>query len=276
MNVKCLMSNVKCPMSNVKCPMMVGVFLILFMLHSNPAIAASATASAKVSPQPSASGSASLIQKINEIKEKAASKAADFISQVTKKLQNKAYYGIINSVDDDKIVVSFQDKDFTIVTDEYTGFTSALKTGKKIAAVKDLAKGDFIAALGDTDDKGVLNAKKIIKSAAPASESAQLIWGQVQKIAGPTITISNSEKSDQVITAAVKSSIFLGQEEASLVDIKAGRTIIARGKMSANSGFFSSYIYIIPPTADAKPEKNGSAMTAVTVSASPSASPKNR
>lgn len=268
--------NVKCLMSNVKCPMMVGVFLLLFMLQSNPTFAASATASAKVSPQPSASGSASLLQKINEIKEKAASKAADFISQVTKKLQNKAYYGVIDSIDSNQILISFNENDFTISTNEYTGFTSTIKSSKKTAALKDLSNGDFIAALGDTDDKGVLNAKKIVKSTPPASESAQLIWGLVEKVSGSTITVKAVGNTSQVVTAAVKSIIFLGQEEASLADIKTGRTIIARGKVSANSGFFSSYIYIIPPTADAKPEKSTSTINTITVSASPSASPKKR
>lgn len=267
--------NFKYQISNVKFQILVA-FLAIFLLSGSPALAANASNSAKMSPQPSASASASLMQKINEIKEKAASKAADFITQVTNKLQNKTYYGMINSVDGNKIVVSFRDKDFTIITDEYTGFASALKTTKKIAAIKDLSKGDFISALGDTDDKGVLKAKKIIKSAAPATESAQLVWGQVLKVSGPTITIKNSGSTEQVVTAAVKSSLFLGQEEASLSDIKAGRTIIARGKVSANSGFFSSYIYIIPPTADAKPEKNSTSTGSASVSASlsPSASPK--
>jgi hypothetical protein len=84
-----------------------------------------------------------------------------------------------------------------------------------------------------------------------------------------------SNNTDQIVTSAVKGLIFLGQEEASLNDIKVGRTIIARGKTSANSGHFSNYIYIIPPSAGAKPEKAAeSSKAAILISASPSASPK--
>jgi phosphoglycolate phosphatase len=73
--------------------------LVLLWLGAPTQVLAVATDSAKVSPSPVATSSASLAQKINEIKEKAASKAADFLSQVTKKLQNKAYFGIITSID---------------------------------------------------------------------------------------------------------------------------------------------------------------------------------
>ncbi len=250
--------------------------LLLNLTFIDTTMATTATSSAKESPAPSASSSGSLLaQKINELKEKAASKAADFISQVTKKLQNKAYFGVISSIDGSTIKIVFENKDFSVSTNEYTGFSSKLKSTKKITGIKDFAKGDFISALGDTDDKGVLNAKKVIKSTPIGTESAQLIWGVVQKVSGPTITVKMSNNTDQIVTFAVKGLIFLGQEEASLSDIKVGRTIIARGKTSANSGHFSNYIYIIPPSAGAKPEKTSeSSKTAILISASPSATPK--
>ncbi len=252
------------------------LILLLHLVFIDNSFAATATPSAKESPSPSASASGSLLaQKINELKEKAASKAADFISQVTKKLQNKAYFGVISSIDGSSIKVVFENKDFTISTNEYTGYSSKIKSSKKITGIKDFAKGDFISALGDTDDKGVLNAKKIIKSTPIGTESSQLVWGVVQKVSGPTITVKMSNNTDQIVTSAVKGLIFLGQEEASLNDIKVGRTIIARGKTSANSGHFSNYIYIIPPSAGAKPEKVvESSKSAVISSASPSSSPK--
>jgi hypothetical protein len=252
------------------------LILLLHLVFIDNSFAATATPSAKESPSPSASASGSLLaQKINELKEKAASKAADFISQVTKKLQNKAYFGVISSIDGSSIKVVFENKDFTISTNEYTGYSSKIKSSKKITGIKDFAKGDFISALGDTDDKGVLNAKKIIKSTPIGTESSQLVWGVVQKVSGPTITVKMSNNTDQIVTSAVKGLIFLGQEEASLNDIKVGRTIIARGKISANSGHFSNYIYIIPPSAGAKPEKVvESSKSAVISSASPSSSPK--
>lgn len=252
------------------------VSLIATISYPSTIFGASASASAKVSPSPVATSSASLAQKINEIKEKAASKAADFLSQVTKKLQNKAYFGVVESIDGTKVTLVFQNKDYEANTDEYTTFASSLKSTKKVTALKDFAKGDFVSALGDADDKGVLKAKKLIKSSPIASDSATLVWGVVQKVSGGAITVKLADSTDQIITSSGRNPIFLGSQEGSLADIKMGRTIIARGKQTANAGLTSTYIYIIPPTADAKPEKNESTKSAVTTSASPSASPKKR
>jgi hypothetical protein len=196
---------------------------------------------------------------------------------VTKKLQNKAYFGIITSIDGDKVMIAFQNRDFEAKTDEYTGFSSNLKSTKKVTALKDFTKGDFVSALGDVDDKGILKAKKLIKSAPVASDSASLIWGVVQKVSGGTITVKMADSTDQIITSSGRNQTFLGQSEATLADIKMGRTIIAKGKQTTNAGLSSTYIYIVPPTADAKPEKVvESTKSASSATASPSASSKKR
>lgn len=264
---------VKCQMSNVKCPILV-VFLAIFLLCGSPALAANATSSAKVSPEPSSSASSSLLQKINEIKEKAASKAADFISEVAKKMQNKAYFGKIYSISGDNIKIELANNSFDISVNEYTKYASSLKNAKKITGTKDLKDGDFISVLGDVDDKGVLNAKKLIKSNPIASGSASLVWGVVQKITGGTIIVKSSDSSEQTVTSYGKSNVFLGQQEGTLADIKPGRIIIARGKQTNSAGLTSTYIYIVPPSADAKPEKTPISSGPATFLASPSASPK--
>jgi hypothetical protein len=252
----------------------VSFFLILVVYTPNQALAVNATQSAKSVPSPTASASGTLAQKINELKEKAASKAADFIAQVTKKLQNKAYFGIISSIDNDTVKISFQNHDFITQTNEYTAYVATGKSAKKIASLKDLSKGDFVSALGDVDEKGVLKAKKLIKSPAVASDSANLVWGQVEKVVGGTITVKLPDTTSQIITSFGKSPIFLGQNEGSLADLKIGRTIIARGKMTSNAGLTSTYIYIVPPSADAKPEKNSeSTKSAQIAPATPSAKP---
>lgn len=254
---------------------LVAVLIIGISLFSSPVSAMLASSSAKASPQ--ATSSASLTQKINELKEKAASKAADFLAQVTKKLQNKAYYGVITSISGDTLKISYQNHDHSMSTNEYTAFSSTLKTTKKVTTLKDFAEGDFVSGLGDADDKGVLKAKKLIKSAPIASDSSKLIWGQVEKVTGGTIIVKLADSTDQTITSSGKNPIFLGQEEGTMADIKIGRTIISRGKQTSNAGLSSTYIYIVPPSADAKPEKAPeSTKSSIIVSASPSATPKKK
>lgn len=251
-----------------------GLLGFLFILFVNPglSIAAIASPSPKVSPSPQATASASLLQKINEIKEKAASKASELLNDVTKKMQNKAYFGIVSSVEGSKVTLKFFETDQTLLTDEYTVFSSTLKSSKKTTALKDFAEGDFVSALGDADDKGVLKAKRLIKSSPIASDSSQLVWGEVQKVNGGAIEVNIADGTNAKITASGLTKLFLGQWEATLLDIKLGRTIVARGTQTKNAGLSSTYIYVVPQSASAKPEKTPDP----TKAASPSASPKRR
>ncbi len=270
MNYKLQIKSVSSQASLIK--LVVAVFIIYNFIICDSVFAATASSSAK--PSPEATSSASLLDKINQIKEKAASKASELLSEVTKKLQNKAYFGTISSVDGDNVTLSYAGADKKISTTEFTSFASTIKTTKKIAtlALKDFSDGDFIAALGDADDKGVLKAKKIIKSSPMATDSSRLVWGVVQKISGGLITVRGADGSDQTITGSGQSDIFLGQEEASLLDIKTARTIIARGEPTKNAGLSASYIYVVPSSSSSKPEKT----PLPSIAASPSASPKKK
>lgn len=242
----------------------------LFLINLQPTAFAAASPSAQQSP--TASSSSTLLDKINEIKTKAASKAADFLSEVTKKLQNKAYIGVITSLDQEKITIKFDEDERVISTDEYTKVVFPGKTPKKLPVVSDIQTGDFVSALGDVDDKGVLKAKRIVKSSPIASESSKLVWGTIQKVQGGTLTLKLIDTTDQTVTASGQTSIFLGQEEASLLDLKSNRTVVVRGKESKDRILSASYIYIIPANPNVKPEKKP--VTAIT--ASPSATPRKK
>lgn len=233
-------------------------------------------ANASTSASFQATESASLAEKINQIKEQVASKAANFVSQVAKKLQNKAYFGIITSIEGGTVKIALHNNEQIITTNEYTTFSSALKSSKKISVLKDLTIGDFVSSLGDVDDKAVLKAKALIKSQNIASDSSRLTWGQVLRVNGGAITIKLPDNTSQTISASNKNPIFLGQEEASLLDLKIGRTIIARGKQTLSSGLISSYIYIVPQSATSKPEKVPDSPKPAIQSASPSATPKKK
>jgi hypothetical protein len=244
------------------------VLVLGIMLFVSPVSAA--TASPSASPQ--ATSSASLLQKINQIKETAASKAADFISTVTKKLQNKAYFGQISSINGDEITVSFQNGDKKILTTEYTVYSSTLKSTKKITSIDDFKEGEFVSGLGDADDKGVLKAKKLVKSSPIASDSSKLVWGTITRAQSGTIWVKLADTTDQTITASGQTKVFLGQEEGSLLDMKSGKTIVARGKESKDRIISATYIYVVPNSVNDKPQKKPEP----SFSASPSATPKKR
>lgn len=215
------------------------------------------------------SPSGSLLQKLTELKEDIASKAAQLKTEMTKKVQNKAIIGSILDIGSSEITIQTLNSTKTIKYDEFTEIIGA--KGKKIK-IDTLEAKDSIAALGDMDDKNNLVAQRLVYLENYASNSAQLVWGQIQKTTGPTITIKDKSGQSQTLITNSQTNFFLGNEEASIADAKVEKYLAARAIKQKDGSFRARFIYFIPSVGFTKPLEQKSQIS--TKSASPSASPR--
>lgn len=205
-----------------------------------------------------ASPSANLLDKINALKKEIASKAADLKHEVSKKLQNKAYAGFISQISDFTVILG--DKK-TILINEYTDFKSKFKSQKMKLTLKDFATDDYVVALGDVDDKNQLKARVLIKTQALATDSSKLVWGQIESVGNGQIIVKTKDHQTQIIQTQNTTSFILGNEEASILDAKKGKFLIAKGKMQGDI-LYVRFVYYIPGVGFIKPEKKVSSISA--------------
>lgn len=199
------------------------------------------------------SSSGSLVDKINELKNEIASKAAQIKSEINKKVQNKAIIGSIIKTNEADMIIQGLNSTKTVKFDE---FSTIIDLNGKEIKIDSLEESDTVAALGDMDDKNNLVAQRIIYLNNFASASAQLVWGQIQKTSGSTVIIKNQAGETENIITNNQTEFFLGNEEASLEDAKPEKHLVARTTRNKDGSLRSSFIYFIPSMGFTKPEKD--------------------
>ncbi len=207
--------------------------------------------------------SGSIAEKINALKEEIASKAAEIKSQVTKKVQNKAIIGKIITLNDSEVTIQTMTNPRIVKVDE---FTEILGAGSKNIKLETLETDDNVVALGDYDDKNNLVAQKLIYLNKPASTSAELIWGQIQKQSGSTITISTKEGATENLTVTTQTQMFLGSDEASLLDAKVEKHLLTRATRNRDGSLRARFIYFVPSVGFTKPDDDASPSAKVSAS----------
>lgn len=199
-----------------------------------------------------ASPSGTLLQKLDELKKEIASKAAEIKNDINKKIQDKAVLGTILKIEEEQLIIQGLNSTRTVKYDEFTEFIG-LK-GKKIA-VKTLEENDKVATLGDVDDKNNLVAKKVIFLENFATQSATTVWGQITKATGSTITLKDNAGQNQTIITSGQTAFYLGNNEASILDIKPEKFMVARGTRLKDGSIRARFVYFIPSVGFIKPEK---------------------
>lgn len=190
-----------------------------------------------------ASPSGSLIQKLEDLKKDIASKAAEIKNAVNKKVQDKAIIGTILKIEDNKMMIQALNSVKTVNFDE---FTEVYGLGNKKIKITTLETGDNIASLGDFDDKNNLAAKRIVFLQNYATSSGELVWGQIQKSQGQTISLKDKSGGNIIITTNPQTVFALGNNEASIADAKVEKFMIARGSKLKDGSIKARFIYFIP------------------------------
>lgn len=206
------------------------IIFITFIIFINPVYAADSTPSADIKA------------KLEELKKEIASKAAKLKDEVSQKLQNKAYVGLIKVKSQTGVTLATPKGPKIVSINQDTEFVSKLKA-KKSFSPKTLTLEDFVAALGDIDEAGVLTAKKIVLLPPPVPPKTAL-WGQI-------ISVSVSEKLATLKNKDLK-NIALSLPPSNL---RPNDFVILTGNFNKNQIFEAEFVYVIPQGGILKPKK---------------------
>lgn len=223
------------------------LFLILhpspFTIH--PALAADSTPSADIKI------------KLEELKKEIASKAAKLKQEVNRKLKDKAYVGLVKAISETSLTLAAESGPKIVSINQDTVFESKIKSKQKFSQ-KSLSEENYVAALGDIDETGVLTAKKIILLPTPNSQLKTYLWGQTISISDKLITLKSRDFKNVAASLPAESKVSLND------------FVILTGTKDKNDIFKARFVYVLPQGGIIKPKKvaTPSAQTA-TKSATP-------
>lgn len=202
-----------------------------------------------VESTPTSTPSADLKSKLKALQDEIASKATQLKTEISRKLQNKAYVGTIKSKSEISLSISIPSGIKTILVNEYTQYS-----GKKRITFKSLQVDDNIAALGDVDDKDVLTAKKIFKLDS-TQEERKAVFGSVISIKDSILNIQTKDNQNFSILVSQDTSYQLGKDEINFGTISVGRSIVVIGINPHDNQIKARFIYVLPqtPTTPAQP-----------------------
>jgi len=188
------------------------------------------------------SPSAEIKVKLEELKKEIASKAAKLKLEVGRKLKDKAYSGKVKSKSDTTLTLSSNSGPKVVSINQDTVFENKNKAKKKLSQAS-ISEEDYIAALGDTDETGVLTAKKVILLPPPSLEPKTFLWSKVISISGKLTTLKTSDSKN--ITAILPNSS----------GAKVNDFIILTGNKDKNDIFEAGFVYVITQGGIIKPKK---------------------
>lgn len=144
--------------------------------------------------------SASVQQKLEELKKEIASKASQIKQTISQKLQNKVYVGIITAKTTRSLELETKLGKKAVVTNEDT-----------VTPKKPLKIEDKVAVLGDIDDLETLHAKKIVLLPTINYEPKTIYWGKVIAKDNFILTLQTKESKNQVISISkLKTQVKVG------------------------------------------------------------------
>lgn len=175
--------------------------------------------------------SAKIQSKLEDLKRDIASKAAKLKEAISQKLTNKAYVGTV------------ENKQSFSANKTADSLTLVTKTGAKIVTInqdtispRTLTLKDYVAALGDIDDTGVLTAKKVILLPPTNLPPKTFFWGQVASHSGNLLILKDKDFNTRSVSVA-KAGL---PKEA-----KINKFVIVSG-FAKGEILEASYIFVIP------------------------------
>ncbi|GEM_PF-548199 len=161
-------------------------------------------------------------------------------------------------------------RDGSIGTVNITSDTRFRKAGQQ-AQLSDFKVGDNVMVRGDSTGDKTWTAQVIGEgpSQAQMQEMQQrmkdamgktMVVGDVKSIDPPKLTVTRTDRVEQIIEADENTSFRRGREESiTLPDIKVGDTIFARGELK-NGTFVPTTVSVVPPEMARRMKENGGGM----------------
>lgn len=166
------------------------------------------------------SPSANIQTKLKALQNDIASKAAKLASQVSQKIQNRVYVGYVNIKSEQGLTLDTHTGSKSAKLNQYTQFV-----GKNFT-LKNMKTGEYIAVLGDMDEKSVITAQKVVKLTSPTQKEKQIIWGVVTEKSPNHINLKNSQGKHVEVVPSSNTIYQRGKDKANLVDVKVDNTIV--------------------------------------------------
>lgn len=179
---------------------------------------------------------------LKELQKEIASKAARLKQVMDHQLRDKAYAGTVKSKSDSTLTLSASSGPKVISINQDTIYESKIKSRKKFTGLQNISEEDYIAALGDLDETGVLTAKKIVLLPAASEQPKTFLWGQIISISDKLITLKNREFKNVAVTLPPSK-------------IKLNDFVILTGNYNKNDIFDAGFVYVIPQGGVIKPKK---------------------
>lgn len=175
--------------------------------------------------------SADIKSKLEALQKEIASKASKLKAEVDRKLKNRAYVGMLKNK-------------------SLSSLTLATESGPKIVSLnqdtllpkKKIVEEDYLAALGDVDEIGVLTARKVILESTPTQPKTYL-WGQVISISGKLATLKDKDLKSVAVSFSTDSKVKLND------------FVIITGIKGKNDIFKTEFVYVIPQGGIIRPKK---------------------
>lgn len=198
----------------------VVVLLLLSTTYSlQPTLAADATPSSSIK------------SKLEQLKKEIASKAAKLKTEIGLKLRNKAMVGILKNKSETSLTLAAASGPKIVNINEDTLFQTKIK-GKKFSK-SSLKNEDYIAALGDVDETGVLTAKKVILVEVQKTQKTYLL-GEIISISDDLITLKEKGAKNIAVSPPVRAKF------------KVNDIVILTGFFGKNEIFEAEFLYVIP------------------------------
>lgn len=198
------------------------IIFITFIIFISPTYAADSTPSADIKT------------KLEELKKEIASKAAKLKEEVNTRLQNKSYVGNIKIKTQNSLTLATRRGAKIVSINQDSEFKSNIKTRKNFT-LKTLLEEDFVAALGDVDEQGVLTAKKIVLlNPNPYTLNPKTyLWGQIVSVSDKLSTLKSRDFKNIAVSLPPASNI------------KVSNFVILTGNFGKNDIFEAEFVHII-------------------------------
>ncbi len=175
--------------------------------------------------------SADIRNKLEELKRDIASKAAKLKEAISQKLTNKAYVGTVENKTATEITLVTKTGAKIVTINQDTVFESKVK--KQTRSSKTLSLKDYVAALGDIDDTGVLTAKKIILLPSPG-EQKNYLWGEIVSVSDNRVNLADKNLK--------KHEVLLKKD----LKLKLKDIVMLTGNLNKNEIFEAGFVFVIP------------------------------
>ncbi len=236
-------------MDNGKLKIIILILILFFSTPKAQALEGSPSADIKV--------------KLEELKKQIASKAAKLKQEVNNKLKNRAYAGEVKTKLDSSLTLTTKTGPKIVNLNQDTVFESNIKSKTKFSQ-KSISEEDYLVALGDIDEQGVLTAKKIILLTKPKGVKKTFLWGQIISISDELLTLKDKN---------LKSIAFSVSDSPKL---KIGNFVILTGSLGKNDIFEAEYTYIIPQGGFLKTKKTAAPSAKLATPSAKINSPKKK